>query len=123
TFADQFGVALHDHPLHIAIRPDAAMISGAFRRIACAQVLIRHGAILIFLLRRLVLLQLVLILLLLCLILGIVGGSLRRGICIRGFGGDADLIVDPGGFSLFCRRGMGRGHAIGIHAFALGNSR
>src|SRR4051812_25072102 len=71
--ADQMVFTFHNHPLHIAIRPDAAMIGGALRRVTRTQILISGGTILIFLLRRLVLLQLVLILLLLRLILGIVG--------------------------------------------------
>src|SRR5579863_9074910 len=103
------------------------MIGSAFRRIAGAQIFIAGDTIFIMCLRRLMLLQLILILLLLLLILlllrlilGIVGGgrTLRRGRRLTVSGGD--LTVEVVCLGLFLRRGMGGGHAVGIHPVTAG---
>ena len=123
ALANQIGVAFDNHPLHITIRPDAAMVSSAFRRIPRTQAFIGGGPVSILFLLCLVLLQLVLVLLLLalillplCLILGVVGIGLGIGRSVAG----RDLFVDRGRLGLFFRRGMGCGHAVGINPVAAG---
>src|ERR1700722_16465386 len=125
ALTNQVGVAFHNDPMTFG--PQIAVIGSAFRGIAGAQVFIVGDTIFIICLCRLMLLQLILIvllllliLLLLGLILGVIGGgrTLRRGRRLTVSGGD--LAVEVVCLGLFLRRGMGGGHAIGIHPVTAG---